>query len=64
MVDLERNLKSLLVGKKNGIFATRLRPEYAKMFGKDLPDDLKSIVLSKFSHFIEIQRYMLLVKLY
>ena len=58
LVALERNLKKLLKGKQNGIFATRLRPEYVKMFGENLPDDLKSIVINKFNHFIEIQRYI------
>lgn len=54
---LEQNLKRLLQSKPNGIFATRLRPEYKQIFNEDLPSDVKQIIQEHFSNFIQIERW-------
>jgi len=48
----------LLQNKPNGIFATRLRPEYIKMFGEELPSNIKQIIMERFHHEIDIERYI------
>eukprot|EP00111_Clytia_hemisphaerica_P003797 TCONS_00010896-protein len=58
IASLEQNLKKLLQGKPNGLFATRLRPEYKQKFNEDLPADIKQTIQQSLSHFIQIDSPM------
>lgn len=55
---LEKKLQKLLKSKQNGLWATRLRPEFKNMFGELLPDDIQNIIQEHFLSFIKVDRYI------
>lgn len=51
-------MQKLLKSKQNGLWATRLRPEFKNMFGELLPDDIQNIIQEHFLSFIKVDRYI------
>lgn len=53
---LAQKLKDLLQQRPNGLYATRLRPEYNHAYNEELPTNIRSIIMQDFLNFIKIER--------
>lgn len=52
---LERKLKDLLCKRPNGLWLTRLKPEFKTHYNEDLQFDMKAVIEKYFLNFVDIQ---------
>lgn len=58
LLKLEKQIRELLKTKENGLWATRILPEFKKMFGETLPEDIRDIIHENFQAFIKFESPM------